>query len=87
MQNKPNFLDSPMNIIFFLTNCYKQKPPLRSGPKQTQNKPKTNPKQTQSNPISKPAGAVYKKTKIKTVNFLGFFPVNSCPDNSYENPK
>ena len=39
MQNKPNFSSSPMNINFYLTSCYKQKPPLRSMPKQTQSNP------------------------------------------------
>jgi hypothetical protein len=39
MQNKPNFLDNQMNITFYLTGYYKQKPPLRSPPKQTQSNP------------------------------------------------
>jgi len=39
MQNKPNFLDNPMNITFYLKKCYTQKPPLSQPPKQTQFKP------------------------------------------------
>jgi hypothetical protein len=39
MQNKPNFLSASMNINPFMTKYYKQKPPIRSAPKQTQSKP------------------------------------------------
>jgi len=39
MQNKPNFLNTLMNISFCLTKRYEQKPPLR----QSENKAKTNP--------------------------------------------
>jgi len=44
MQNKPNFLNNPMNITFCLTNYYEQNPPLKTPQKQTQFKPN----QTQS---------------------------------------
>jgi hypothetical protein len=44
MQNKPNFLDNPMNINPFMTNYYEHKTSLRPPAKQTQ-----------SNPISDPA--------------------------------
>jgi hypothetical protein len=47
MQNKPNFLNTPMNITFCLTKHYKQKTPRHSPAKQTQFKPN----QSQTNPI------------------------------------
>jgi hypothetical protein len=39
MQNKPNFLNNPMTITFYLTNYYEQKPALAATAKQTQSKP------------------------------------------------
>ena len=39
MQNKPNFLNTKMNINFCLTNDYEYKMPLRPTPKQTQSNP------------------------------------------------
>jgi hypothetical protein len=39
MQNKPNFLETQMNINLDMTNYYEQKTPLRPPAKQTQNKP------------------------------------------------
>jgi hypothetical protein len=46
MQNKPNFLDSPMNITFCLTKHYDNFRPLGRG----KNKPNSNPIQTQCEP-------------------------------------
>jgi len=48
MQNKPNFLNSQMNITFCLTKLYGN----FHLPGHCKNKAKTNPIQTQSNPIS-----------------------------------
>jgi hypothetical protein len=39
MQNKPNFLETQMNINPVKAKCYEQKPPLRPPVKQTQFKP------------------------------------------------
>jgi hypothetical protein len=39
MQNKPNFLEIQMNLNPDITKHYKQKPPLRPPPKQSQFKP------------------------------------------------
>jgi hypothetical protein len=39
MQNKPNFLETQMNISSVKANVYEQKPPLRPPAKQTQFKP------------------------------------------------
>ena len=66
MQNKPNLLNTQMNVTSLITVDYENianwtlgenKPnskPIQSqsNPIQTQNKPKTNPKQTQTNPIN-----------------------------------
>jgi hypothetical protein len=40
MQNKPNFLNSQMNISPVMKKYYEQKTPLRPPPKQTQSNPK-----------------------------------------------
>ena len=48
MQNKPNFLNTQMNITFYLTKHYDNFHLLGC----CKNKAKTNPIQTQSNPIS-----------------------------------
>jgi hypothetical protein len=42
MQNKPNFLETQMNISSVKAKCYKQKPPLRQAAKQTQSNPISN---------------------------------------------
>ena len=47
MQNKPNLLDSQMNIISVLTRGYENKSNWTLG----ENKPNSNPIQSQSNPI------------------------------------
>jgi hypothetical protein len=39
MQNKPNFLNTKMNISSFMTNYYERKMPLRTPKKQTQSNP------------------------------------------------
>jgi hypothetical protein len=39
MQNKPNFLETKMNLNPDMTKHYEQKPPLRQAAKQTQFKP------------------------------------------------
>ena len=49
MQNKPNLLDSQMNVISFTTRGYENKFNWTLG----ENKPNSNPIQTQSKPISK----------------------------------
>ena len=49
MQNKPNFLDKPININPVMTKHYGNFNLLGH----RKNKPKTNPIQSQSNPISK----------------------------------
>jgi hypothetical protein len=39
MQNKPNFLNNPININPFMAKYYKQKPPVPKPEKQTQINP------------------------------------------------
>ncbi len=39
MQNKPNFRKARMNLNFYLTKDYENKPRLRTPPKQTQSNP------------------------------------------------
>ena len=53
MQNKPNLLDTQINVTSVLIKNYEHNPPFspaKANPKQTQ----FNPKQTQFNPISNP---------------------------------
>ncbi|MHC4739667.1 MAG: hypothetical protein ACYS9Y_12250 [Planctomycetota bacterium] len=88
MQNKPNFSNNPMNINFFFTNCYEQKPPLPAPAKQTQFKPN----QTQTNPIpplfldqklasNKPNQLEKNPLDIITLHF-GNFPLNPIVHNT-----
>ena len=60
MQNKPNFQKPKMNINFYPTMAYENKPPFPAN----ENKPNTNPIQTESNPIP-PARYAIRDTKYK----------------------
>jgi hypothetical protein len=85
MQNKPNYLDSRMNISSVMTNHYEQKPHLRPPPKQTQSNPiKPNFKTSRrlmssiNRPLEKPLKLYINHDKSAAAGILNRNENNSC---------